>query len=279
MATTLTYNYPDKDDAVALNWTTTDIGADHYKIYRRILETDAASNKIQDQKTTSYLDNSVLVTKNMKVPQISIDLQREFGKLKISFVNNPDNIRNYVYSVYTYDVNDNLLSASNQVQIYIKKVPDKYFYLIKKADMPLNKQDKFTETTVNFAEFTNMDNGKYVIYLYAQLGDIKTEIVSARFVIDNTIFKKEEHLDVPNAVRYNNRYRGPHESKKKDFAIMEIKNNINKLKKRVSYLESYKKDFLDKPETINVELTSLLETIESSMEDIRKELKYEKRNN
>jgi len=279
MAIILTYKYPDKDDAVALNWTTTDAMADHYKIYRRILETDESFNEMQDQKTTSYSDNSVLVTKNMKTPQISINLQREFGKIKISFINNPDNIRNYVYSVYTYDEHDNLLSASNQVQVYIKKVPDKYFYLIKKADMPLNKEDKFTETTVDFVEFTNMNNGKYIIYLYTQLGDTKTDKVSARFVIDNTIFKKEEHLDVPNAIRYNNRYRGPHESKKKDFAIMEIKNNLNKLKKRVAYLQSYKEGFLDKPETINVQLTNLLETIETSMEDIRKELKYEKRNN
>ncbi len=279
MATTLTYSYPDANNAVALTWTTTDTNADHYKIYRRILETEAGTSKIQQLSTTSYSDNSVLTAKDLKSPEIPITLQREYGKIKISFVNNPDNIRNYVYSAYTYDANDNLLSASNVVQICIKEVPDKYFYLIKKADVPLSKLDIFTETADNFVEFSNMDNGKYIIYVYAELGTIKTDIVSSRFIIDNTLFKGAEYLDVPNAIRYNNRYRGPHESKKKDFAIMEIKNNLNKLKKRVAYLDGYKEGFLEKPETINVQLTSLIETIESSLSDIRKELKYEQRNN
>ncbi len=279
MATTLTYSYPDANNAVALTWTTTDTNADHYKIYRRILETEAGTSKIQQLSTTSYSDNSVLTAKDLKSPEIPITLQREYGKIRISFVNNPDNIRNYVYSAYTYDANDNLLSASNVVQICIKEIPDKYFYLIKKADVPLSKSDTFTETTDNFVEFSNMDNGKYIIYVYAELDTIKTDIVSSRFIIDNTLFKGAEYLDVPNAVRYNNRYRGPHESKKKDFAIMEIKNNLNKLKKRVAYLDGYKEGFLEKPETINVQITSLIETIESSLSDIRKELKYEQRNN
>lgn len=279
MATTLTYKYPDLNDAATLSWTTTDINANHYKVCRRILETDIDYKLIQEQTDSSYSDDNVLMKTNLYAPEISVSIQKECGQIQIHFINNPDNTKTYEYYIETYDKDNNILSSSNKIQIEISNNPDKFCYLIKKADTPLTKQDEFTQTHDPGVNLSNMDNGKYVVYAYALLGDVESTNSSARFVVDNTIFVTTEYLDVPNAVRYNNRYRGPHESKKKDFAMMEIKTNLNKLKKRVKYLDEYKSGFLEKPQTINVQLTSLIESIENSLSDIRKELKYEQRNN
>jgi len=279
MATTLTYKYPDINNSVVLSWTTTDINAYHYKVYKRILENDINYTCIKEQNDNSYIDDNVLMKTNLHDPEISINTQKEFGKIKIYFINSTDNNKTYEYYVETYDKDNNILSSSNKIQVETSNNPDSYSYLIKTTDTPIIKQDAFIKTQDSFVILSNMDNGKYIIYAYVQIGDVKSHNAQARFIVDNTIFVTKEYLDVPSAIRYNNRYRGPHESKKKDFAIIMIKNNLSKLKKRVAYLDEYKSGILEKPEAINVELTNLIDTIENSLSDIRKELKYEGRNN
>lgn len=279
MATTLKYKYPDINNSVALSWTTTDINADHYKVYRRILENNVNYTCIKEQSDSSYTDANVLTKANLHAPEISINTQKEYGKIKIYLINNIENSKTYIYYVETYDQNNNIVSSSNKIQIEISNNPDSYSYLIKVADTPITKHDAYTKTQDSCVILSNMDNGKYVVYAYVQIGDIKSDTAQARFIVDNTIFVTKQYLDIPSAVRYNNRYRGPQESRKKDFAIIAIKNNINKLKKRVDYLDEYKSGILGKPETINVEITNLIETIENSLSDIRKELKYEGHNN
>lgn len=279
MATTLTYVYPDINNSVALSWSTTDVNAHHYKIYKRILEIDINYRCIEEQADSSYIDNNVLMKENLHAPEISINTQKEYGKIKIHFINSADNYHIYEYYIETYDRDNNILSSSNKMQVEISNDPDNYCYLIKKADTSITREDVFIKIKDPYVILSNMDNGKYIVYAYAQIDDVESENVSARFLVDNTIFITKEYLDVPNAVRYNNRYRGPHESKKKDFATVAIKNNLNKIKKRVEYLDKYKCDFLEKPQTVNVQLTNLIETIENSLSDIRKELKYEGRNN
>lgn len=85
--------------------------------------------------------------------------------------------------------------------------------------------------------------------------------------------------DIPVGVRYNNRYRGPHESKKQDSMIMQIKYNLNKLKARVDELESYKDNVTIKPNYTNSILLDNIEYLESRLSEVREVVKYEQRNN
>lgn len=62
---------------------------------------------------------------------------------------------------------------------------------------------------------------------------------------------------VPHGVRYNNRYRGPHESNKANSTYIQAKYNINKLKKKIEYLELKKKDIIEKPGNINKIVSSV----------------------
>lgn len=279
MSTTLICKHDEVNNLISLSWTNNDNNVDHYNIYRRILEKDIKYSLIKEQHVISYDDTDVLLNTDLKSPEISITTQKEYGKIKIFFINNSANIRNYEYYIEACDANKNILSTSNKISCEIANNPNSYMYLIKKADTPLSKHDMFLSTQDFYVILNNIDNGKYVIYAYAKLNDVKSSNSSKRFVIDNTIFVTDERTDVPNCIRYNNRYRGPQESRKKDFSTVMIKNNLSKLKKRVEYLDKYKEGLLEKPQTINVQITNLMESIESSLSDIRKELKYERRNN
>ena len=279
MSTTLICKHDEVNNLISLSWNNNDNNVDHYNIYKRILEEDIKYTLIKKQYTSTYGDADVLLNTNLKSPEIAITTQKEYGKIKIYFINNSANIRNYEYYIEACDVNNNILSTSNKAACEIANNPTSYMYLIKKADTPLSKHDVFLSTQDFYVILNNIDNGKYVIYAYAKLNDTKSSNSSKRFTIDNTIFVTKQNLDVPNGIRYNNRYRGPQESRKKDFSVTIIKNNLNKLKKRVEYLDKYKDGLLEKPETINVHITNLIESIELSLSDIRKELKYERRNN
>ena len=85
--------------------------------------------------------------------------------------------------------------------------------------------------------------------------------------------------DIPVGVRYNNRYRGPHESRKQDAMITQIKYNLSKLKTRVEELEIYKENITIKPDYTNSILLSNIEYLESRLKEIREVVKYEQRNN
>lgn len=83
--------------------------------------------------------------------------------------------------------------------------------------------------------------------------------------------------NVPHGVRYNNRYRGPQESIKVNSFYTQARYNINKLKKRIEYLELMKKEILEKPNNITSTTSSiglLLNGIEDTVEKI---ISYESR--
>lgn len=242
MATKLTYKYSDTNNCILLSWTTTDTNIQHYKVYKRILVTNMNYRCIKEQAHNSYTDNSILMKTNLHVPEISINIQKEYGKIKIHVINSADNYKTYEYYIDAYDKDNNIVSSSNKIQVEISNNPDKFFYLIKKANTSITKEDVFTKIQDSSVILSNMDTGKYIVDAYVQIGNIKSDSVQSRFVVDNTRFVTKEYLDVPSAVRYNNRYRWSHESKKEDFAIIEIKNNLNKLKKRVEYLDKYNND-------------------------------------
>ena len=209
MATTLTYKYPDINNSVVLSWTTTDTNAQHYKVYKRILTNDINYRCIKEQNDNSYVDSNVLMKINLHAPEISINTQKEYGKVKIHFINSIDNCKIYEYYVETYDKDNNIITSSNKIQVEISNNPDKFCYLIKKANTSITKEDVFTKIQDPSVISSNMDNGKYIVYAYVKIGDIESAQASARFVVDNTIFTTKDYLDVPSAVRYNNRYRGP----------------------------------------------------------------------
>lgn len=75
----------------------------------------------------------------------------------------------------------------------------------------------------------------------------------------------------PHGVKYNNRYRGPQESLKTNSTYNQAVYNINKLKKKLEYLEQKKNDIIEKPKGVNEMISSvgiLLQNIDSTIEKI-----------
>ena len=74
----------------------------------------------------------------------------------------------------------------------------------------------------------------------------------------------------PNAVRFNNRYRGPQESKKINAMYCQIKNNINKLNNRYNELEEKVKGIKEKPQPTIASLVDLKDTINNRIDEFYK---------
>lgn len=66
---------------------------------------------------------------------------------------------------------------------------------------------------------------------------------------------------IPHAVKYNNRYRGPQESKKLNSTYSQARYNLKKLKAKVEYLDEIKDTILEKPKNINLVISSLVTLI------------------
>lgn len=84
--------------------------------------------------------------------------------------------------------------------------------------------------------------------------------------------------DIPTGVKYNNRYRGPHESIKLNHSYAQARYNINKLAKKIEYLDSKKEEVMEKPkgiEPIVASTITMLEYINDTIESIKT---YEVRN-
>ena len=77
--------------------------------------------------------------------------------------------------------------------------------------------------------------------------------------------------NVPHGIKYNNRYRGPHESYKVNSSYVQARYNLNKLKDKIEHLELIKKNIIEKPKNINnitSSISSILVGIDNTIEKI-----------
>lgn len=265
------------DDKVNLQWDAA-VGAVEYIVYKKVKETDKDYIVIADTNNNSYTD--LIADKSiLYAPQIKMLSERQYGLIKFNFLDNILNRKTIEYYVEYLDSNRNVISSSDKVIVELNKNITDFYYIVKKDGENVSDTSKFIQALEQCATITNLNNGRYIIYCYSIFENRKSEISSLRFFIDNTIFDDGLTCDIPNGVKYNNRYRGPHESKKKDNFINIAKNNLNKLRKRFELLDEYQKELYGKADIDNISIASKIEEIKVSINDKREELKYEKRNN
>lgn len=84
--------------------------------------------------------------------------------------------------------------------------------------------------------------------------------------------------DIPSGVKYNNRYRGPQESFKLNQAYAQAKFNINKLAKKIEYLDLIKEEVMKKPKDIEPVISSAIVMLEYMNDTIENIKNYEVRN-
>lgn len=195
----------------------------------------------------------------------------------------------YKYEYYvTTDVTGEL-DISNKVKVTTNSSIQKYVYAVKQIDNKYEymdivpgEKDKFNDMSSNKLNI-KLNDGYNLIFIKAvNIYNTESDPTNILCVIlkDDPGFPNQENgCGVPVAVRYNNRYRGPQESKKTDFFYIQAKSNLQTLKKRFEELDLMKNIMLEKPNYTTSDASQQLEEIDESLNNILEDIKYEQRNN
>ena len=268
------YYFSNYNKNLCLEWNNV-IGATKYVIYRRIIEQDNVFALLGETTDEKFNDDNITID-FLYPPEISVINQKDYGTIKVFIIDNAKNKRTYEYRIIAYEDDNVITTLKTEVDMFNK--PDKYYYYLQDlSDTNAPKEYKISEDGCII--LNSLENGKYIFYAAAEYKNLLSEYSSKRISVDNTIFINESECDIPNGVRYNNRYRGPQESKKKDNMVSIAMNNINKLKERYSNLERYQMKLYDKPDYTNNLICNKVSEIMTSSNDIRECIKYDQRNN
>ena len=321
MATILTTMNNTMETAI-LNWTTGYTGEVSFEIWRAVRgDTDghlAGTPAVSIGKLTNlyhYEDDTLKDLYPPTVPEIIKNTQTKRRELTINLKSRE------IGTMYEYWITSSKSETVHEDSNYGFATSTAglkgYKYLVKrlindKTEPVLKEEEKCIFSESDIINITDLEDGQYVFYAKSiDVDGNESEVDKVFFYIRNEHLDIEKHLNqVPVGVRYNNRYRGPHESKKVDFMYMQIKNNINKLKERVTKIASYvdvvdskseitkyindnpeadmktamqqikfdETSMIEKPVIQTREVLQTVEEIEVKLHDIREELKYEKRN-
>ena len=195
----------------------------------------------------------------------------------------------YKYEYYvTTDVTGEL-DISNKVKVTTDTSIQKYIYAIRQIDnkyeyMDLvpGENDKFFDMSSNKLNIKLNDGYNLVFIKAVNIYNTESDPTNILCVVlkdDPGFPNKENNCGIPVGVRYNNRYRGPQESKKIDFFYMQAKSNLQTLKKRFEELDLMKNIMLEKPNYTTSDASQQLEEIDESLNNILEDIKYEQRNN
>lgn len=192
----------------------------------------------------------------------------------------------YKYEYYAEEVGTG--RESNRVSVITDSIIDRYEYQVNKTDRSYDESilmpehNIFEKVTKGNFVVENLHEGYNVIFIRAVsnsnvIGDFTRVFVDV--IKDDPNFpNKTSCIGIPNGVRYNNRYRGPQESKKTDRMYAQARANINKLKAKFDMLDVLKDNVLQKPNLSSISTVEKIEELELILADIRKEIAYEQRN-
>lgn len=195
----------------------------------------------------------------------------------------------YKYEYYVTTEIAGELDISDKVRVTTNSSIKKYEYAVRKITNKYEYNDLKPEETDAFFDMSSnklnvkLSDGYNLIFIRAvNIFDNKSEAVNVFCDIlqdDPGFPNRETGCDIPVGVRYNNRFRGPQESRKTDFFYMQAKANLSKLKNRFKELETLKNIMLEKPNYTTYDASQQLEEIDKSYEIILEDIKYERRNN
>lgn len=194
----------------------------------------------------------------------------------------------YRYEYYVTTELNGELDISDKVKVITNTSIKKYKYAVRTIDnkyeyldLVPNSKDIFYDMSSNKLNIKLKDGYNLIFIKAVNIFDTESDQVNVlcNILKDDPGFpSRETGCGIPVAVRYNNRYRGPQESKKIDFFYMQAKSNLEKLKKRFNDLDIMKDIMLDKPNYTYSDTSQKLEDIKESYDMILEDIKYEQRN-
>lgn len=263
----ITFSFNEINNSMILKWDSVN-KATSYKINKRIIEYDNNFTEVFETDTTRYIDKDI-IPKEIFPPDISCSINDSTNKVTAYISSNLRNIKTYEYMILAYDENNVLLETIRD-KIELFKIPNRYYYCLKiKGELP----KEYHASKNGIVIFNSLEIGEYTLYATAEYNTLISDYKSYRIKIDKSIYTTDKR-DIPNAKKNNNRYRGPHESIKQDTLFLSSKNNIDKLKKRFEELSnSQEKQYSD----INYNsITNVIDNCKTCIEDLRRNIKYEK---
>lgn len=258
----------------------------YYSLYRkRIMSTDGVPSlgndvllyQISYDGPVSGLaikDTNCIDMANPSTPVItSLNLGGD-NKLSITYESN-DNGSVYEYHVRARSKTTDLVTRSNILTVECYSEISHYEISVVKGHefYDVIPNDRYFIKTIEGRYITGeLTNGYYAIFIraYDTLNYVSDVLKYIYYVGDKEKFYYTKQT--PIGVRYNNRYRGPQESKKASFMYSQIKSNLNKLKDRIDKLESRKESMLVKPNTSSYcHIGTIYKNIEEIMMEVKKE--------
>jgi hypothetical protein len=280
---TITNNTHDK---AILNWTVDDTVLRTYNVYRRI-SSDTDGNPTASlfdfigSTTDKHYEDDIKDVTPPAVPEIIKNTQVSRGEIVMNLkTRDPGTVYTYFVEaedtgVSSYDAYATSIAGTKGYRYYVKPIAADGSVSIWEDDSRMIFQEG------DAIILSGLEDGHYMFYAKSEDKDGNLSALNnIDFYIRNKYLNIEEGINqVPVGVRYNNRYRGPHESKKTDFMYMQIRNNLSQLKKRFTSLEPQMSGILVKPDYTNNNLLEIIEVIENKLTDTRREIDYENRNN
>lgn len=233
------------------------------KIATKIISSEPTGDGFSSYINLEYIDNECNDIEPPLMPDIIDSMEKGDNRIYYEFTSS-DLGTDYEYYV---EKAGELKQYSNTVKAFTKSKLKGYEYTVistngKRTDEKPVKDDwVFTSKT----DFTH--KLKYAGYnsIFIRAVD-NAGNVSQSYIRD--IYMESEMLapvirgDVPHAIKYNNRYRGPHESKKVDNLYSQLRFNINRLREKLDELEVKKNGILEKPVNYNNKIILQADAIE-----------------
>lgn len=141
---------------------------------------------------------------------------------------------------------------SNIVKTSFTSGLDKYKYKLNRieSDIVNERSDEWQETKDKTITLMDLDRGYYSFQIFAVDKSLnKSNIKEVIFYMPGKVVREKSPATTkyPNVQRVNNRYRGPHESKKANDVIAQVIYNVNNLKDIIKDLEKQKATMLERP--------------------------------
>ena len=266
------------DQFVDLSWSTNESEDLSFAIYRKPVKDtkNKALNKpavkIYDipSNVKDYRDEKCV---DLGVPDTPILLecyQIEDNKLMLSYTAN-DVGTVYEYYIEGKKLDGSYIVTSNKVEVTVTSGIKEYKIAVSQTE---GERDYITDDdkliiTKEDRMLINAFDGYNSLFIYAvdHNNNVSECFIKTMYLKKTQVTQKTGR--VPNAVKNNNRYRGPHESKKANALYMQVRQNINKLKDIVDELDVKKQVFFEKSINYNSKLYSLSSAIEETMWSIK----------
>lgn len=180
----------------------------------------------------------------------------------------------FEYYVESNNKKDGTREKSNIVKASFTSGLDVYKYKLKQIESDIIKAiDDFEETKDKTLTIYNIHSGYYSFQIYAvdkclNKSDIKEIIFYMPGIIKSE--KSPAITKYPNVQRVNNRYRGPHESKKANNSYVQIKHNLINLSNIIEDLEKEKDIMIQRPSVDYVSVEENKKLIKNIIKYIRK---------